>query len=201
MRSIGQKGDRTIPPLGDASMGSTNCGVRPSPAAATLEHPSLQNSSTPREPSTLLRPRTGALRLSRNDAIEFRGERATGPFCRATSPTAERTTTSPNSERAGAFDSAASCRRERPSWPFHPNQLHGYGAAASFAGCCAVTIQFNYECTRMHTNEDRRSQDFHRTGTESSNRERRRLKPRALFRPVDSCPLVFIRGFLLHGYG
>jgi hypothetical protein len=26
-----------------------------------------------------------------------------------------------------AFDAAASCRRERPSWPFHPNRLHGSG--------------------------------------------------------------------------
>ena len=37
--------------------------------------------------------------LSRNDAMEFRVERATGPFCRATRPTAVRTTRSLNGER------------------------------------------------------------------------------------------------------
>jgi hypothetical protein len=28
---------------------------------------------------------------------------------------------------ARAFDSAASCRRERPGWTFHPDPLHGHG--------------------------------------------------------------------------
>jgi len=40
-----------------------------------------------------------SMALSRSDPIELRVERATGPFCRATSPTAVRTTTSPNSEQ------------------------------------------------------------------------------------------------------
>src|SRR5262245_58379662 len=39
-------------------------------------------------------------------------ERATGPSCRATSPTAERTKHSKNGGRLRAFYSAASCRRE-----------------------------------------------------------------------------------------
>ena len=37
--------------------------------------------------------------LSRNCAAKFRGERATGPFCRATRPTAVRTTRALNGER------------------------------------------------------------------------------------------------------
>ncbi len=37
---------------------------------------------------------------SRNDAVEFRVERATGPFCRATRPTAVRTTRALNGERS-----------------------------------------------------------------------------------------------------
>jgi hypothetical protein len=37
-------------------------------------------------------PRRRVFGLSRNDAVELRVERATGPFCRATSPTAVRST-------------------------------------------------------------------------------------------------------------
>ncbi len=38
--------------------------------------------------------------LNRNHSVEFRVERDTGPFCRATRPTALRTTRAPNGERS-----------------------------------------------------------------------------------------------------
>jgi hypothetical protein len=44
--------------------------------------------------------RSGSLSLGRNDAIEVWVERATGPFCRVTSPTVERTAHSRNGERS-----------------------------------------------------------------------------------------------------
>jgi type II secretory pathway pseudopilin PulG len=69
---------------------------------------------------------TFSLSPSRNDAAEFRVERATGPFCRATSPTAVRTADSLNGEQYGAFDSAASCRRERAGGPFHPDPVESF---------------------------------------------------------------------------
>src|SRR5262245_28276105 len=64
--------------------------------------------------------------LSRNDAVEFRVERATGPLCRATGPTPVRTTRLLNGEGGGAFDSAASCRRARASGPFPPDPIESF---------------------------------------------------------------------------
>ena len=64
---------------------------------------------------------------SRNDAVEIRVERATGPFRRATRPPigVRRSFTKwclPFSQP----NPAAGCRRERPGWPFHPASIASF---------------------------------------------------------------------------
>jgi len=56
--------------------------------------------------------------------VEVWVDQATGLFGRATSPTIERMAPVPKAGNFRPLDAAASCRRERPSWPFHPNQLN-----------------------------------------------------------------------------
>jgi hypothetical protein len=65
----------------------------------------------------LILPRTV---VSRPNPYSGSVERATDPFSRATSPTVERTTNHRMVCGFRAPGAAASCRRERPSCPFHP---------------------------------------------------------------------------------
>jgi hypothetical protein len=75
-------------------------------------------------------------------------ERATGPFCRATSPTAERPTPHQMVNGLRALDSAASCRRERPSWPFHPDPIESF----RLSQCPASTVKPNDSIASEWTN-------------------------------------------------
>jgi hypothetical protein len=61
---------------------------------------------------------------SRNDSNWILVERATGPLWRATRPPRSvRRARGSWIESSRCRSSAASCRRERPGWPFHPNPI------------------------------------------------------------------------------
>ena len=65
---------------------------------------------------------TGTVALSRNAAVEVWVEQATGLLWRATRPPLwVRRECTLWCARCLCRSSAASCRRERPSWPFHPD--------------------------------------------------------------------------------
>jgi len=108
------------------------CGHAARPGPSARRTPCGPRSASPRPMAS----RAVILRqaLSRNHAVEGWVERATGPMWRATRP--------PLWVRRGCTlwcagwrcrNSAASCRRERPSWPFHPYLMAGFRLIALLA--------------------------------------------------------------------